>query len=546
MLKHSLLLLSLLCTSGLALQAQTGIENSNVTVVSTFEARLTDAERVQVTPVPPRPDTLIVRQQYLVVDQPLSLEYPAPVIRPRGIGRQEAPPVKNGYVSIGLGVPNAFYGDLSYDLSGVDNAELGIYAKHYSFNNNGNVENQKASDTEVGVQGTYLFDQGFAVEGGLGYETYSRYYYGYNFAELADGEEPLSFEDDDVRQRFGIFKVNADIFNGTKTVADIDYKAGFSAYIMDGDPTVRERNIDLHVGATKWISEDQPLDLLVRADFTTFDDTSKQTLNNFFFSPSYTTSIAGRYRLKVGLHLTAQEDDFDVFPNFSFHAPVVDGTLSAFVGWEGTLQNNSLYNLVDYNPWVSTRLRVKTAEYWRVYGGVDGTFSGIGYRLEAGYKNIDNLATYNLNYRRDIPRFDVVYDDATVVTLQASATVEPIEALRVNGSIAQRFYSMENLESPYHLPAFTLNLGAAYSLLEGRLTTGADFYVENGLPYLNAAGDEDNLNGLFDLSLNGSYAFNETFSGWVRVNNLLNNKRERFAQYPTIGTNFLIGASAAF
>ena len=540
------LLLSISLLLPLGLVAQEGIENSNVTVISTFEARLTDAERVRITPVPPEPDTTIVRQRYLVTDRPISLDYPAPVIRPRGVQRQKAEPVKNGYVSFGLGAPNAFYGDASYDLSGVDNAELGIYARHYSLNNSGNVENQKSSDTEFGAQGTYLLDQGFALSGGVGYETSSQYYYGYNFAPLDEGEEPLSFTDDEVRQRFNTFSLNGEIFNGTRTVADIDYNAGFSFYLMDGDPSVRENNFDLHVGGTKWISDDKPLDVMFRADFTSFRDTSTQNLNNFYLMPSFTTPIAGKYRLKVGVNLTAQEGDFDVFPNFSIHAPFVEGILSGFAGWEGNLQNNTLRTLSEYNPWIDTRLRVRTSEYWRIFAGIDGTFSGISYRFEADYKNVDNLALYLLDRGRDIPKFDVLYDDGDIVTLQASATTSPIENLRLNGSVAQRFYSMENQDAPWHLPAFTLNLGSAYSMLQNKLTVGADFYVENGLPFINADGDEDNLNPLFDLSLNGNYSFNDTFGAWLRVNNLLNNKRERFAQYPTIGTNLLVGVSAKF
>ncbi|OAV45380.1 hypothetical protein A3850_013150 [Lewinella sp. 4G2] len=526
--------------------AQPGIENSDVTVVSTFSARLTDAEKVRVSPTPPPADTARARQQYLISDLPLSMEYPAPIIRPRGISKEKAPPAKNGYINLGAGFPNALYGDLSYDLTGVDNADLGIFAKHYSLNNNGNVENQRSSDSEFGVNGSYLFDQGFAIKGGLGYETLSRYYYGYNFAPRPDSIEAPSFDEDDVRQRLNTFSVNAEIFNGTRTAADIDYSAGVSMYIMDADPAVRENNLDINIGGTKWISDEKPLDLKFRADFTSFRDTSKQNLTNLYLMPSYTTPIAGKARLKVGVNLTSQEDDFDVFPNFSVNAPIVEGLISGFLGWDGGLQNNTLKTLSEYNPWIDTRLRVRTSEFWRIFGGVDGTFSGISYRFEADYKNVDNLATYLLDRGQDIPKFDVLYDDAEIFTLQASGTMEPTEDLRINGSVAQRFYSMENLEANWHLPGFTLNLGAAHQFLEDKLTVGADFYVENGLPFQTEEGDVDNLNPLLDFSLNADFSINETFGLWARVNNLLNNKRERFVQYPTIGTNLLVGASAKF
>ncbi len=538
-------LLSLCLIASFSLSAQSDLEDNTVTVVSNFEARLTDATRVRVTGMAPPADTSRQRQQYFVVDRPIAIDYPAPTIRPRGVSRDKTPPNKNGYVGIGFGLPGAIYGDLSYDLSAVDNAELGIFARHHSFNNDSKVENQRSSDTEFGLEGTYLFDQGFAVGGGAKYTSQSRYYYGYNFPEIETDTIP-SFTADQVRQRFNIFDVHAEIFNGVRTEADFDYQAGVALYLMDGNPAVRETGVDLTIQATKWISDKQPLDFKLRTDFTSYKDTSSQKLNNIYFSPSYTTAIAGRYRLKIGLNLTSQDDDFDVFPDISINAPIIDGLLSGFIGAEGSLQKNNLRSLSDYNPWIRTRLRIRNSEYTRIYGGVEGTFSGIAYRAEASYKIVDNLALYQLDRRTEIPQFQVVYDDGNLFTLQASGTMEVLKGMKVNATIAQRFYSLDNEEKAWHLPSFSLTAGADYKLQDLPLTVGTDFFVENGLPYQDAMGEAQTLSPLLDLNLNGEYDFSDNFSAWIRVNNLLGNNRERFVQYPTIGLNFLVGVSAKF
>ncbi len=545
MFRQFLYICGLIIAASTCLSAQTDLDDNSVTVVSNFEARLTEASRIRVTGVTPPADTNRRRLQYLVVDRPIAIEYPAPVIRPRGVARDKTPESKNGYVAIGAGFPGALYGDLSYDLSAVENADLGIFARHHSFNNNGKVENQKSSDTEFGVEGTYLFDQGFAVGGGAKYTSQSRYYYGYNFPEVETDSIP-SFTDDQVRQRFNIFDVHGEIFNGVRTEADFDYKAGLALYLMDGNPAVRETGIDLNIQATKWISDKQPLDFKLRTDFTTYKDTSTQNLNNIYFSPSYTTSIAGRYRLKIGVNLTSQDDDFDVFPDVSLSAPVIDGLLSAFLGAEGSLQKNNLRSLSGYNPWVRTRLRIRNSEYTRLYGGVEGTISGISYRAEASYKIVDNLATYVLDRRTAIPQFQVVYDDGNIFTLQGSGTMELIKDLKFNATVAQRFYSLENQEKAWHLPSFSLTAGANYKLEKQNATIGADFYMENGLPYRDSEGTAQNLSPLLDFNLNGEYNFSENFGAWIQVNNLLGNNRERFVQYPMIGVNLLVGVSAKF
>ena len=532
----------------LSAQTNPDLDDNSVTVVTNFEARLTDAERVMVNPVPPPADTTSRRQTYSILPRPLTVDYPAPTIRPRAIQRAEAEPINNGYAKLGVGVPNALFGDVSYDLTGQDNLDLGFFANHYSFNNDGNVENQRASDTRVGARGNYLFEQGFAVKGGLSYDTRSRYYYGYNFPEVAldSTEEAPSFDAEDVRQRFNTFALDAQLYNGTRTEGDIDYRAGINVYLMNADPSVRESNFDINVGGTKWIN-DNPIDVEFLASFTAFKDTVTQNLNVISLSPSYTVLVADRVKLKAGVRLTSQEDDFDVFPNFTASAALVDGLLTAFAGVEGNVQKNTLRRLSDYNPWINPRLRLRNSEATRYYGGVEGTFRGIAYRAEAGYKYLDNLALFITRRNGDgIPDFEVIYDDGSQVYLQATATLPLVENLDLSGTVVQRFYSMENQEKPWHLPSFSLNAAGIYTLTNLPLQVRADFFMENGLPYQTLEGGADNLNALLDLSLSAEYTFTERLGAWVRVNNLLNNKRERFFQYPTIGTNFMVGATAAF
>ena len=545
MLRTLLLGCTVLLTTGLFAQ-NTDLEDNSVTVVTNFRASLTDAERVKVNPATPPADTSSRRQTYSIVPRPLSIEYPAPTIRPRAIQQEEPEPINNAWIKLGLGTPNALYGEASYDVTGQDNLDLGFYANHYGFNNNNKVENQRASDTKVGTEGTYLFDQGFAVNGGLSYDTRSRYYYGYNFSELP-ADSALTFTQDEVRQRFNIFSLHTELYNGTLTQGNLDYHAGISLYLMNADPSVRESNFTINIGGTKWINDSNPLDVEFLADFTRFKDTTSQSLNVASLSPSYTVVVADRIKLKAGVRLTSQEDDFDVFPNFTASAVVIDGLLNAFAGVEGNVQKNTLRSLSDYNPWINTRLRVRNSEATRFYGGVEGTFRGIAYRAEAGYKYLDNLALYR--YTRDgegIPRFNVIYDDGSQVYVQATATLPIVEDLDLNATFVQRFYTMEDEEKPWHLPSLSLNAAGIYTLRTLPLQLRADLFVENGLPYQTPEGGVDHLNALLDLSLNAEYTITDVFGVWARVNNLLNNKRERFYQYPTIGTNFLIGASARF
>lgn len=528
-----------------ALLAQPVLPGSEVDVVRSFEARLAEAERVGVSPVLPPPDTSIRRQNYSVAARPLLIDYPAPIIRPRGLSRERPEATQNGLIKLGAGFPSAFYGDFSYNIVGLENFDLGFYAHRHSFDNSKNNENQKMSDTQFGAQGTYYNEKGFAIQLGATYTGMNRYFYGYNFPDVATDTLP-SFSDAEASQRFNIFDFNGSLFNGVRTEADFDYSADVDFYLMDGEAATRENGFALTLKATKWFADRDPLDITLRTDFTGYRDTASQSLNNFYFNPVYTAHLTEQLKLKFGAMLTSSDDNFNLFPDVEASAIVVPGVATVFLGADGSLQKNTLRSLADYNPWIRTRIRVRNSEYNRLFAGVSGAAFGLTYRVEAAWRNVKDIALFQLDHSRALPQFDVLYDTARIFSLQASATLPVIKNLDVSGTLTQNFYSMEREEKPWHLPSITLNTAAIYTLNEEGLQLRADLFLQNGVPYRTSEGEVANLNALFDISLSGEYRITENIGLWAQLNNLANNKRQRFAQYPTIGFNVLAGASVRF
>ena len=66
------------------------------------------------------------------------------------------------------------------------------------------------------------------------------------------------------------------------------------------------------------------------------------------------------------------------------------------------------------------------------------------------------------------------------------------------------------------------------------------------ITFLNEEGDRVKSQALLDLSIGGSYYFTKNVGAFLDINNLLNNKRERWLDYPTVGLNFLAGIVARF
>ncbi|MEZ4985483.1 MAG: hypothetical protein R2795_10675 [Saprospiraceae bacterium] len=327
----SLCLLLLSCT----VWAQNDLPSGQVDVVKSFEARLAEANRVDVKPQLPPLDTSTRQLTYNVISKDVPVEYLPPRIRPIAYRTEKPPTVYDGYVRLGAGYPSAFLGEISYDITKNEEFDFGVNLKRHTATNNAKVENQRFSNNHLGLDGTYYFDQGFAVNGEVGFTSNGVYFYGYNDLNEETGST-FSFTDEEVRQRFTIFDFGVDLFNGTRTQADFDYRAGIDIYLMDDNYAARENAFMLTIEGTKWFAEKHPLNVTLRTDFSSFRDTMKQTLNNFFLEPSYTYH-ADAFSIKAGVNIASNDDNFSFFPNLEASANVVPGYLTAYVGTNGSL-----------------------------------------------------------------------------------------------------------------------------------------------------------------------------------------------------------------
>ena len=74
----------------------------------------------------------------------------------------------------------------------------------------------------------------------------------------------------------------------------------------------------------------------------------------------------------------------------------------------------------------------------------------------------------------------------------------------------------------------------------------SDFWAYSSSPYLLKNNVQGTSNGGVDLSVGAEVAVTKKISVWLDVNNLLNNKYERWRNYPVYGLNVLAGALVRF
>lgn len=546
LIKYSFALVGFLPLSNFLL-AQDDLPSGQVDVIKNFDARLLDAEILRVDPQLPPADTSTKRQTYSIPSRTIQVEYLPPAIRPLAMKRESVDEVYNGFGKLGIGLPNSVYGEAGYSIFSSETFDWNVHLRHHSANNNKNIENQRFSENSGRLEGTYYFDEGFALNGRIGYSRDLYYYYGYTQDERF---RDTSFTKEDVQQHFSKFNVGASLFNGTQTVGDVNYGADVDFYRLEDNYASRENGFDLKLHLTKWFNEKHPLSVTIRTDFNQLRDTIKKNLNNFFLQPNFTYH-SDYFRVKVGVNIASSNDKYSFFPQIEATAPILGSRLAAFAGVDGNLAKNTMAILTERNPFLNTRFSPINTKVRDYYGGLKGSINGVEYQAKLGYKLTQDLVLFVPNYdyiaQHIVPyNFNILTDDANIFYIGGSLQATIIEGLTILGAVNSTVYDLDSEEDPWGLPALTINGTIKYLALDGKATVKASLFIENGIPFPTEAGISENQNGLLDISVGGEYRFSERFGAFIDIYNLSGVKRRRWYNYPTFGINALVGITARF
>ncbi len=521
--------------------AQKPLPTESVDIVKDFDARLLESNKVIVTPTLPLLDTTTKRQVYVVPPRPLAVTYDAPKLRPIGLKTVKEETPYNGYAKVGGGVPAAFYGEAGYYLRSSDKFDGKVWFKRHNQSADRNLENQKFFTNDALVTGNIYLPKELAVEAKVGYSYDRVHYYGYNHADTA-------FSSERTRQDFKITDVGARLYNSERTSGDINFSLAPSVYVLHDNYSNRETGLNVNLTASKWFAEKHPLRLTIRTDVTNFNDTAKQTLNNIYLQPSFTYH-ADFIKFKVGGNFASNRDVFSIFPDVEVTLRVFGDGAQIFGGISGDLRKNTYRSMSEYNPFINIReSKLGNTRFDTYFAGLKGDLGWLTYSGQASYNKAANLALYQTQFSEStITKFRTVYDTARITNVQGTIKVVPFAALTLSGTISQNLtFELNNELHSWGLPNTEGDFSALYSILEGKANLRASAHIADGIWFRDAENRAREGGVLFDLSAGGSYYFTKNIGAFLELNNILNNRRERWYQYPTFGTNFLAGITARF
>ncbi len=235
-----------------------------------------------------------------------------------------------------------------------------------------------------------------------------------------------------------------------------------------------------------------------------------------------------------------------------------------YAGVEGSLKQNTYYNLAQDNPFVSPTLVIQPTDTpYDAYLGAKGKLTNsIAYNFRGSYISEFNKPlflknAFNRNETNDYSygnSFDVVYDDITTLSFFAELNVDVRRNFKLNMNAAYFSYSSELLFEAWNLPDFKASIFADYQITDKWFAGANVFFIgerKDLHPNRNQLNNSEVyvmqiLDSYIDLNANLGYRFNNQLPVFAKGNNLLGNSYERWADFPVQGIQVLAGATYKF
>jgi hypothetical protein len=297
----------------------------------------------------------------------------------------------------------------------------------------------------------------------------------------------------------------------------------------------------------------------------------KYGYTNFGIAPSFVMQKED-WTLNIGAAVFYSLDNENssntlfVYPKFNASYKVVGDLMIFYAGAEGNLQQNSYMNFANENLFLSPTLNIKpTDQQYDVFAGLKGKIvNNVSYNIRGSYINERNRALFRSNdYSENRSNedyaygnsFQVVYDDMKTVSFSGDlkASFSDDVTFGISGTFSS--YTNDVQQEAWNLPTIKLHSNIDFNITSKWFAGATVFYVgerkdyqmNSDIVYIVAPSENPTiLKSYFDVNAHLGYKYNSQLTGFIRANNITNNGYQKWMNYPVQSFQIVAGANYKF
>ena len=514
-----------------------------VTITSAFKPSLRPLSKVNFLAATPFMDNSKVTMQYVIPSQNISFGYQAVAVTPLAyVPDSVAYPKRNHYFKVGLGNLNTIVAEAGFNMGdGIKNNTYigGGYKKM-----KGPLFAQEFTDVNFSINSAHQI--GEAHDLSVKFITASTTRYAYGFKPVS-----IPYTKDNILNKYNSAGITVHLANKTDAFFGIHYTPTISFdYLQSG---VDEREFETSIAAP--VSKNLGTDFKISVQPTaSFSNTILPTIpsnitivNNLFSMPSTFSWITSKFQVHLGAAPTVNNGTYAVLPQVSGVAILPNNGLRIELGWSGHFEKNNLRSLAAINPWVRVPNHFSNTKITEQFLGVKLPVGDhFTYGARVSLLEYENQALF-VNGFTDGRLFKVLFEPTMrVVQLQANISYTLQDKLNVLGGITyKRFSGLTVQKEAFGLLPLELS-GSLHWKFSNKLSFTSTLYAWDGAQAMDAQMSTKKLPAAADFSVGATFKVVKSAKFWMQLNNLLDNRYQRWNQYEVFGRNVVAGFVYSF
>jgi hypothetical protein len=450
----------------------------------------------------------------------------------------------SNYIKAGIGNVHQPFIQAGFSFGNSTNSYFNVFADHYT--SKGDLPFQKNSLTNLGITGTVRTIENHEWNGKIGFKSEDYYFYGFQ-------PTTLNFTKEQLRQRFQTYEGKINFRNYAPTEFNLLYNPNLSVSVFTNnmDPKGQETNSVLNLPLEKSFGETFGFKIGLTADLTGYKrggDKNNKTINNnvYLITPALLYKTPAVY-VHGGIIPSWDQGKFTLLPNVMVDFTVPEQPFTVQLGWIGYYNKGSYQRFAGINPWIAQPDMLLNTRVQERYAGIKGSAGNhLTYSAKLGFNLYKNMPLF-VNDTVDGKTFLTVYEPSMeALHLHGEVGYAWGEAFSVSAKLDLNQYTkLKEQKKAWGLLPLEFTGSLKWRLLKD-LWLRSDIFAWNGAQYRGKNLDNYKGEGAFDWSAGLEFKITRQFNLWVQMNNIFNNKYERWNQYESYGFNILGGIVYSF
>lgn len=528
---------------GMGTFAQDTTKKRTIDITSTFKPVLREAAKINFNAAPPVADTTRPRLSYNIPAHNLFFTYQPAALKPIALQADSLTAWKySNYIKVGIGNVHQPFLKAGFSFGDSKSTFFNVFADHYT--SKGDLPFQKNSLTSVGAVATYKTLNHHEWNGGIGFSSDEYFLYGFK-------PETLPYSKQQLKQRFQTIEGRVDFRNSMPTEFGLSYNPGVRVSVFSDNHTSRasESNTVVNLPLEKTFGKTVGFKLGLTADLTNyrFDKAAKKsTSNNYYLIAPVVLLKTPNLFLQAGVTPSWERKTFNMLPNFMADINTNDLQFTLQFGWIGYYNKGSYQRFASINPWLAQPDSLLNTRVQEGYAGFKGSVGNhFSYSAKVGFQQHRNIPLF-VNDPTDGKTFEIIYEPK-LNQLQVHGEVEYARGEQFSAKAGlnwNQFSKLQQEKRAWGILPIEFTAGLRWQVLKD-LWIRSDLWAWDGAQYKM---NNTNYKGgaAFDLNAGAEFRITKNFNLWLQMNNIFNNKYERWNQYQVFGFNILGGIVYSF